>query len=135
MTNNEEYIFYIKYEDRTVGYLAYLEENFYLLVSRMEDAQTAYDNGFVGIPGFRSGEIYKTPELFNFFKHRIEDKNSKNIYEELIKYDGTSRIDNFSLEEVAEFLRDKRKDTLLEAYKKQEELRMLESKKENEKTV
>lgn len=134
MENSREYICYLNWEDnmkniRKVGYFAYIQQNFYLLVSGRETAKTAYENGFIGIPAIRPDEIYRSPELFNFFRNRILNKDSKDLCGELLENEGKSRIDSFSLEEVPEILADRQKQTLLEAYKKQEELKQLKSKK------
>lgn len=133
--NNKEYIFYLNWEDsiknvRKVGYFAHIEDNFYLLISRKEDAETAYDNGFIGIPGFKAGEIYKGQELFDFFRNRILDKDSEDPCKELIDNKGESRVDSFSLEIVPEILADRQKQALLEAYEKQEELKKIRNKNE-----
>ena len=140
MENNKEYIFYLNWEDnikntRKVGYLAHIEESFYLLVSGRENAKTAYENGFIGIPGFKSDEIYKSLELFDFFKNRIMHKDSNDPCKELLETEGKSMIDSFSVEEVPEILADRQKQALLEAYKKQEELKELRSKKVEDKEI
>lgn len=133
MENNKDYIFYLNWEDnikniRKVGYLAHIEDNFYLIISNKNNAETAYSNGFIGIPGFKSGEIYKSNELFDFFKNRISDKDSNDPCSELSKNEGKSMVDSFSLEEVPEMLADRQKQALLEAYQKQEELKELKNK-------
>lgn len=137
MENTRDYIFYLNWEDnmknlRKVGYFAQIEEEFYLLVSGMEKAKTAYANGFIGIPGFKTDEIYKSEELFSFFQNRILDKDSKKPCEELIKSEGKSMIDSFSLEEVPEGIADKKIQTLLEAYKIQEEKKKVQAKNTEE---
>ena len=137
MENNKEYICYLNWEDnmknvRKVGYFAYIQENFYLLVSGRENAKTAYENGFIGIPGIRSDEIYKSPELFNFFRNRILNKDSKDLCRELLENEGKSRIDSFSLEEVPDILADRQRQALLEAYEVQEGLKQLKGKKSEE---
>lgn len=137
MENNKDYIFYLNWEDnmknmRKVGYLAQIEKEFYLLVIGMEKGKTAYDNGFIGIPGFKTDEIYKSEELFSFFQNRILDKDSKNPCEELLKNEGKSMIDSFSLEEVPEGIAEKKKEALLEAYKIQEEKKKVQAKNTEE---
>ena len=139
MESKRDYIFYLNWEDtikniRKVGYLANIENEFYLLISGEKNAQTAYANGFIGIPGFRSGEIYKSSELFLFFKNRILNKEIENPCEELLKNEGKSMIDSFSIEEVPEILAERQIETLLEAYKIQEEKKKIQTKK-NEKVV
>ena len=137
MENNKDYIFYLNWEDniknvRKVGYLAYIEKEFYLLVSNEENAQTAYANGFIGIPGFKSGQIYKSSELFSFFKNRILNKDLENPCEELLKNEGKSMIDSFSLEEVPEILEQRKKDALIQAYNIQQEKKNIQAKKKQE---
>ena len=139
MENKKDYIFYLNWEDniknvRKVGYLAYIEKEFYLLVSNEENAQTAYANGFIGIPGFRSGQIYKSSELFSFFKNRILNKEIENPCEELLKNEGKSMIDSFSLEKVPEILEQRQKDALLQAYKIQQDKKKIEEMK-NQKEI
>jgi len=140
MENNKDYIFYLNWEDnikniRKVGYFAHIQESFYLVVSGKENAKTAYENGFIGIPGFKADEIYKSPELFNFFKNRILYKDTNDPCKELIETKGKSMIDSFSVEEVPEIIADRQKQALLEAYKKQEELKKLRSKKVKDKEI
>lgn len=137
MENNKDYIFYLNWEDnmknlRKVGYFAHIEENFYLLISSEKNAETAYANGFIGLPGFKTDEIYKSSELFDFFKNRISDKDSEDPCKELSKNEGKSMVDSFSLEEVPEILSDKQKQALLEAYERQEKLKELKSKNKEE---
>lgn len=134
MENKNDYIFYLNWEDtikniRKVGYLAHIENEFYLLVSREENAKTAYANGFIGIPGFRSGQIYKSSELFTFFKNRILNKELENPCEELLKNEGKSMIDSFSLEKVPELLAERQKKALVKAYSIQEKKKKLQLEK------
>lgn len=125
--NNRDYVFYLNWDDKDkntfkVGYLAQIEEEFYFVIRSREKEKTensAYDKGFIGIPGFRAGEIYKSKELFDFFKNRILNKYSKTPCKELAETKGKSMIDSFYLEEIEEF--EKQKRLLLEAYEKQEE--------------
>ena len=138
--SNKDYIFYINWEDRDknsfrVGYLAQIQNEFYFVIRGKDKSgnesneKSAYDRGFIGIPGFRPGEIYKSNELFDFFKNRILDKNSKDPCSELAQTKGISMIDSFYLEEIAERLFDKQKQVLLDAYEKQENVRNVQ--KEN----
>lgn len=134
MENKGDYIFYLNWEDRMknirkVGYLANIDQEFYLLVSGEENATTAYANGFIGIPGFRSGEVYKSLELFSFFKNRILNKDSDDPCKELLKNEGKSMIDSFSIEKVPEMLAEKQKEALLKAYEIQEEKKKIQRKK------
>lgn len=128
MENNKEYIFYLNWEDnikniRKVGYFAHIDESFYLLISGKKNAGTAYENGFIGLPGFKTDEVYKSSELFDFFKNRILDKDSKDPCQELLKNQGKSMVDSFSLEKVPEIIADRQIHALLQAYEKQEKLK------------
>lgn len=140
MENNKDYIFYINWEDkmknmRKIGYLAHLKEEFYLLISGKENSKTAYENGFVGIPGFKVDTIYKSPELFDFFKNRILNKDSENPCQELLENEGKSMIDSFSLEKVSESLANKHIEALLEAYRIQEEKKKVQEVKKSEEAL
>ena len=49
---NKDYVFHVNWEDRhkqtyRVGFLAQLDEYFYLIIKDQENAQTAYNNGFI----------------------------------------------------------------------------------------
>ena len=140
MENNKDYIFFLNWEDnmkniRKVGYLANIDKEFYLIISGKANAETAYENGFIGIPGFRPGEIYKSSELFSFFKNRILDKDSDNPCGELLKNQGKSMVDSFSIEEVPEILADRQKKTLLKAYSIQEKKKKVQAKKREKAVV
>ena len=138
MENSKDYIFFLNWEDnmkniRKVGYLANIEKEFYLLISDIANAKTAYDNGFIGIPGFRAGEIYKSSELFSFFKNRILDKESDDPCGELLKNEGKSMVDSFSIEKVPEILAERQKKILLKAYSIQEKKKKIQlNKKQKE---
>ena len=127
MNNNREYIFYINWEDTEknpyrVGFLAQLESEYYFIISDQKNAEAAYERGFIGIPGFNAGEIYKSSELFDFFKSRVLDKKSENPCEELSQTKGVSMVDSFSLEEVSDKMLNKYKVSILETYEMQEKL-------------
>ena len=131
MENNKDYIFYINWEDkmknmRKVGYFAHLNKYFYLLISGEGNSKTAYENGFVGIPGFKVDNIYRSPQLFEFFKNRILNKNSENPCQELLENEGKSMIDSISLEIVPESLANKHIESLLDAYRIQEEKKKIQ---------
>lgn len=139
MENNKNYIFYLNWADKEknpfrVGFLAQIEKEFYLVIRDKEKTEndinetTAYDNGFIGIPGFISGRIYKSEELFEFFKNRLLDKKSNDPCQELAQTKGISMIDSFYVEEVSEIVLDKYAEALVEAYAKQEELKKLKDK-------
>lgn len=137
--NKRDYIFYLNWEDKEknsfrVGFLAQIKNDFYLVIRDKEKTEndinqtSAYDKGFIGIPGFIPGRIYKSEELFEFFKSRVLDKKSKDPCQELSETKGVSNIDSFYVEEASEFVSDKYAEALLEAYKKQEELKKLKNK-------
>lgn len=134
---NKDYIFYLNWDDSEkrnfrVGYLAQIEDDFYFVIrskeqSGKESNPNPYDNGFIGVPGFRTGEIYKSNELFDFFKNRILDKNSKNPCKELSETRAISMIDSFYLEEFQGELADNQKRILIKAYEEQERLKRKEN--------
>lgn len=133
MSNNKDYVFHLNWEDRIknawrVGYLAQIDKEFYFVISSEKNAESAYANGFIGIPGFKPGEIYKSHELFDFFKNRILNKESDDPCSELLKNGGRSMVDSFSLEQVSEILLTKQKEILMEAYQKQEEIKKIREK-------
>lgn len=140
---NKDYMFYLNWEDNEknifkVGYLAQIEKEYYLVIrsdernSENSSEKSVYDRGFIGIPGFISGRIYKSPELFDFFKNRILHKDSKDPCSELTATEGKSMIDSFSLEPISDILMEKQKENLLQAYKKQQELKELKDKKQED---
>lgn len=134
--NNKEYIFYLNWEDKIknawkVGYFAKIEEYFYFIISDEKNAQSAYDRGFVGIPGFKPGEIYKSKELFDFMKYRVLNKEANDPYEEFSVNKGKSMVDSFYFEEISENLSKKYMELLLEAYEKQTQLVEFKDKKTN----
>ena len=135
--NKKDYVFNLNWDDIKknsikVGCLAQINEEFYFVISTEKNAETAYQNGFIGIPGFKPGEIYKSQELFDFFKNRVLDKDSADPCEELSETKGISSIDSFSLEPVPDSLLKRQIEILLEAYEKQEELKGLRAKEDGE---
>ena len=100
-----------------------------------EDAVGAYKNGFIGIPGFNAEEVYKSGELFDFFRNRILESKRKNPCEELAKTGGVSMIDSFSVEEISEKLSPKYKKIILEAYDLQLRKKQMQESKEIGTTV
>lgn len=135
---NKDYVFHINWDDRyknsyRVGLLAELDECFYLIIKDGKKAETAYKNGFVGIPGFRSEEVYRSHELFDFFKSRIsEGARKKNPSEELAKSKGISMIDSFSVEEAPERMTKKYKEIILKTYELQERKTQLQEEREKD---
>lgn len=137
MSINRDYIFNLNWEDnmkniRKIGYFAKIENEYYLLISGEKNAEAAYSNGFAGLPGFKPDVVYKSQQLFDFFRNRVLDKKSEDPCAELAITKGESMIDSFSIEEISEILSDKSKQALIEAYKVQEELNELKNKNENE---
>ena len=132
---NRDYVFHINWDDRyknsyRVGFLAELDEYFYLIIRDEKRAETAYKNGFDGIPGIKPEEIYRSRELFDFFKSRIsEGARKKNPSEELAKSNAISMIDSFSVEAVPERITQKYKEIILRTYELQ--LKKMEQEKAN----
>lgn len=130
--NNKEYMFYINWKDRNnnswqVGYLGEIEEEYYLLIKEEKRAPKAYSSGFIGIPGFLEGRVYRSPELFDFFKNRVLDKKSDKPLSELFKTKGVSNIDSFSVEIVPEELVHKKQEDLKLLYQMQQRLNLIRS--------
>lgn len=128
---NKDYVFHINWEDRhkqlyRVGFLAQLDEYFYLIIKDQENAQTAYNSGFIGIPGFKVEEVYRSQELFDFFKSRILQKTGSNPCEELAETRAKSMIDSYSLEQIPDGVAKKYKAILLDAYELQEKKKKLQ---------
>ena len=129
---NKDYVFHVNWEDRyrnsyRIGFLAELDECFYLIIRDKVRAETAYKNGFVGIPGFKAEEVYKSRELFDFFKSRIhEDARNKNPSEELVKSRAISMIDSFSVEQAPERAIPKYKEIILKTYELQQKKEQIE---------
>ena len=131
-----DYIFHVNWEDRhkqlhKIGILAQINEYFYLIIKEQENASLAYKNGFIGIPGFNEEEVYRSEELFDFFRNRILESKRKNPCEELSKTGGTSMTDSFSVEEISEKLSEKYKKIILEAYDLQLRKKQIQEQKEN----
>lgn len=138
---NKDYIFHVNWDDRyknsyRIGFLAELDDYFYLVIRDEKRAERAYRNGFVGIPGLKPEEIYRSRELFDFFKSRIsEGARNKNPSEELAKNRGRSMIDSFSVEPVPERMAKKYKEKILEAYEVQSRKAQLEEKNAEKKNT
>ena len=135
---NKDYVFYINWEDRhkqtyRIGFLAQLDESFYLIIKNEEKAQIAYKNGFIGLPGFKSEEVYKSRELFDFFKSRILQKSSSTPCEELATTGAKSMIDSFSVEKLSDKLAQNYKNIILEMYDLQTRKVQIQEQKEVEK--
>lgn len=122
---NKDYVFHIKWESRhrdqyRVGFLAQLDDYFYLVIKSEENAKNAYNSGFAPIAGFKPEEIYRSQELFDFFKSRILKKMSSNPCEELERTGAKSMVDSYFLEKVSDKVSNKYKSIILEAYELQE---------------
>jgi len=120
---NRDYIFNLNWEDRyknsyRVGMLAQIDGAFYFVLKDEEKNETAaHKNGYIGIPGFKVEEMYRSQELFDFFKSRVLGHNP---CEELAKTRGVSMVDSFSVEEIPERMMPKYRKIILEAYELQE---------------
>ena len=118
---NKDYVFRVNWEDRhkniyVIGILAKIEDSFYLVFKDEKHIETAYKQGYIGIPGFNVEEIYKSQELFDFFKSRILQTNKSNPCEELARSRGISMIDSFSVDQLSERMIPKYREIILEAY-------------------
>lgn len=119
----EDYYFFINWEDAQknlyrVGILAKIQNTYYMRISERKpnDERDAYSHGYIGIPGFIPGELYKSNnELFDFFEKRVSEVPSKDkdYYQELLTSEGRTLTDSFSVEEMPEIYRKKCKETLL----------------------
>lgn len=130
----KDYVFNVNWQDRhkelyRVGILAQLDKNFYFIVKDKDSENKAYNSGFRGVPGFKSDEVYKSQELFDFFKNRVLRTPNVNYCEELRKTGGKSMIDSFSLDAVPEEELKEYKTKILEAHRLQEALKKLRNKK------
>lgn len=120
----QDYYFYIVWEDTEknayrIGILAQIDGQFYLKMNNSTNTSLASKRGYIGIPGFQFDRMYKSSELFDFFKYRILDKKSNNPCEELLQNSGKSMVDSFSLEEMPNLLKPKCKEVMLELDKVQ----------------
>ena len=139
---NKDYVFQVNWEDRhkdayVVGILAQIDKEFYLIFKDKEDIETAYKQGYIGIPGFNQEEIYKSHELFDFFKSRVLQSAQSNPCEELAKTKGVSMVDSFSVEPIPERMIPKYREIIIQTYellKRKEELKKKESLEQNYKT-
>lgn len=58
MNNKQnESVFYLTWEDNLknqyrVGFLAQIHGDYYLVIKRQQEAESAYEKGFIGIPRF-----------------------------------------------------------------------------------
>ena len=142
--NDEDYFFYIIWKDDEnnkyrIGVLAEIEKMFYLRMHRKgqsvsvdsENKETAYDNGCIGITAFERNKIYRSHELFDFFKKRLLDKDSANPCEELREKGAVSMVDSFSVEEMEEERRGKCKEIILEMFELQEKNKQEENDKKS----
>ena len=134
--NNQNYVFNVNWEDRgkhihKVGMLAQINDIYYFFIRSKEKAMAPYKSGFIGISGFEPEKIYRSPELFDFFKSRILDKKSSKPCEELAETNGKSMVDSFSVEKLSDKIAKQYEEIILQAYEIQQKRKELESKKEN----
>lgn len=131
---SKDYVFKINWEDRhkilhNIGILAQINNEFYLVVKAEENAKKAYEMGFRGIPGFKTDEVYKSAELFDFFQNRVLKGPNINFCEELKKTGGTSMIDSFSVKGMSDKSSEKYKKTIIETYGLQEAFKEVKKRK------
>lgn len=136
--NKKDYIFHVKWADRyknsyRIGLLAQIDDIYYFIIRSQQRAEIAYEKGFVGIPGFKPEEVYRSSEMFDFFKSRILQKPNTNACEELAKTKGISMIDSFSVEEAPERVSKKYAELILKTYDLQaQKLQLKENKIKDE---
>ena len=128
---NIDYVFYMNWEDRLkqnhkVGMLAKIKEDYYFFIKNKQRAEAAYRAGFIGVSGFEPERIYKSKELFDFFKSRIIAKSSEDPCKELSETNAISMVDSFSVEEIKDDVANKYKKIILQAYELQEKRNELE---------
>jgi len=139
MMNSKDYVFQINWEDRlknsyVIGILAQIEKEFYLVFKDKKDIETAYKQGYIGIPGFNVEEVYKSQELFDFFKNRILQTAQANPCEELAKTRGVSMVDSFFVDPVPERIVPKYRQIILDAYEIQKRKIQIKDEKQLEET-
>lgn len=132
MINPDQYL-YINWEDEhrnlyRVGILARIDDVYYLKTfgRKLDAERDAYSHGYVGLPGFIPGEIYKsTNQLFDFFVTRVIGNRAAGIdyMEELKKTEGKLLTDSFSIEEMPEKYFSRCKEMLLLLDRQKEELK------------
>lgn len=131
---SKDYVFKINWKDRhkdlhDIGVLAQLNNEFYLVVKSEDNAKKAYEMGFRGIPGFKTDEVYKSNELFDFFQNRVLKGPNVNFCEELEKTGGISMIDSFSVEKMPYRSVEKYKKMIKEIYGLQEAFKNVKKEK------
>lgn len=121
----QDYYLYINWEDSQkniyrVGILAKINDTYYMRTyeRKPNDERDAYSHGYIGIPGFIPGELYKsTNELFDFFQKRVsaQEQANQNIdyYQELLQSEGRTLTDSFSIEKMPESHQKKCKEVLI----------------------
>lgn len=128
---NKDYIFNINWEDRhknihKIGVLAQLDNQYYLIVEnkgKINEGKIKEENNELGaLPGFRPRKVYKSLEMFEFFKKRVLRTPDIDYCEELIKTGGKSMTDSFSVEKVSEEEHKEQKAKILETYSLQEKV-------------
>lgn len=125
MSNAIDYYLYVNWEDNQkniyrIGILARIANTYYLKLStpKNNSERDAYCHGYAGIPGFISDRLYtSTNQLFDFFKKRVFVPNNMesttDFLEELIKTNGITLTDSFSIEEIPEKYRANWRNILL----------------------
>ena len=136
----KDYVFNVNWEDRhkeiyKIGILAQLDQYFYLIIKDEKSAEKAYKSGFKGLPGFKTDEVYKSLELFDFFKNRVLRTPNVDFCEELGRTGGKSMIDSFSVEVMAEGEIKEYKTKILEAHRLQEALKKVRDRKADDQQV
>lgn len=125
MNNMIDYYLYVNWEDNQkniyrIGILARIADTYYLKLSTPKNnyERDAYCHGYAGIPGFISDRLYtSTNQLFDFFKKRVfvphNMESTTDFLAELIKTNGSTLTDSFSIEEIPEKYRANYKNIIL----------------------
>lgn len=134
----EDNYLYINWEDHQknvyrVGILARINDAYYMRTQpkKEDDERDAYSHGYIGMPGFVPGRLYKSEnELFDFFQKRlpVEDvpqTEPQDCLKQLLDSEGKILTDSFSVEEVPEIYQEKCKEIILELEKLQNQPKKL----------
>ena len=110
-----------KKERYNVGLFVQTEDSYYLEVRDKEKMAEDLSNEYVGIPGLRPGEIYKSPRVFDFIQRRITKDELYNPAEALMNRNGgRSQVDSYFFESVSKALVDSKIQYIKDKYDKQE---------------
>lgn len=130
--NPQDYYLYINWEDSQknvyrIGILARIDDTYYMRTypKKKDDERDAYSHGYIGMPGFIPGRLYKsTNQLFDFFQKRLPVENiceteSQDCCKQLLDSEAKVLTDSFSVEQMPEIYQEKCKEVLLKMDKLQ----------------